>query len=98
MRIDLHYGPQSTEHADRSRNSNLDGTASASGNKLQTEDRAQISGAHVQVQALVAEALRSPDSREQRVQSLREAVLNGKFQVDSRQTAGAVMEHMRIAR
>lgn len=48
----------------------------------------------MQVQALVAEAMRSPEVREQRVQALRAAVRDGKFQPDPKQTAGALMSHM----
>src|ERR1700719_2708653 len=58
------------------------------------EDSAQLSGAHVQVQALVAQALQFPEVRKEKVDALRQAVLSGSYQPTSKQVAEAVFAHL----
>jgi flagellar biosynthesis anti-sigma factor FlgM len=94
MRIDFHYGPQSTEPPDRS-SAKADGRATISYSKSEaSQDQAQISDTHMQVQALTAEALRPSEVRHQRIQSLREAIRTGQFQANPQETAGALISHM----
>jgi flagellar biosynthesis anti-sigma factor FlgM len=94
MRIDLRYGPQSTPDLD---NKVQDGTT-ASGTALskvqQGEDLAQLSGAHVQVQALASQTSQLPEVREERVQSLRQSVLSGEYRPDPEKVGAALLSYM----
>ncbi len=58
------------------------------------EDQAQLSGAHVQVQALAAQAAQFPEIRGEKVNALRQVVLDGSYQRSSEQVAGALFDHM----
>jgi flagellar biosynthesis anti-sigma factor FlgM len=68
----------------------------ASASSALGEDSAQLSGAHVQVQALVAQALQFPEVRQEKVAALRQAVLSGSYQPTSQQVAGAVLAHLAV--
>jgi flagellar biosynthesis anti-sigma factor FlgM len=98
MRIDLNPGAQPLPESSRTGNQNAasgDTRASASSNLLGA-DQAQLSGAHVQVQALVAQALQFPEIRQDKVNSLRQVVLDGNYQPGSKQIAEAVLAHFRV--
>jgi flagellar biosynthesis anti-sigma factor FlgM len=58
------------------------------------EDQAQLSGAHVQVQALTAQVLQFPEIRQEKVNTLRQLVLGGSYQPSANQLAEAVLAHM----
>jgi anti-sigma28 factor (negative regulator of flagellin synthesis) len=58
------------------------------------EDQAQLSGVHVHIQALVAQALHSPEIRQEKVSALRQAVLGGGYQSTPDQIAQALFDHM----
>ena len=93
MRIDLHYGPQAAPESSRGAQNST--AAASSSNRVQSgEDQAQLSGAHVQVEALAAQAAQLPEIREDRVQSLRDAVQSGQYKTDPQKLAGALVEHM----
>ncbi len=73
--------------------------ASASASRgLGGEDQTDLSGAHAQVQALVAEASQLPEVREERVQALRQAVERGGYSTSPEAVAGALVGHMLAAR
>jgi flagellar biosynthesis anti-sigma factor FlgM len=98
MRIDPNYGPQGASENDRtgaqngtvSNNSSL--TSIAGG--LAGEDSAHLSGAHVQVAALAAQASQLPEIRQERVQSLRQTVQRGEYNPPPEQVAGSLVEAM----
>jgi len=96
MRIDLHYGPPTASEL-RS-GSTVNGPASGEGAERAAsgEDQAVLSGAHVQVAALAAQASQLPEIREERVQALRHAVASGEYHPDPQEVAGAVIEHLAI--
>ena len=96
MRIDLNYAPQAASETNRSSVQNA-ATGSSAGTDL-GEDQAQLSGAHVQVQALATLASQMPDVRQERVQSLRHAVVNGQYQVRPDEVAGALLAHLTAER
>jgi flagellar biosynthesis anti-sigma factor FlgM len=96
MRIDLNYAPPTTSETNRSVQNAAAGT-SAAGADL-GEDQAQLSGAHVQVQALATLASQLPEVREERVQTLRQAVSNGQYQVSPDEVAGALLAHLTAQR
>ena len=58
------------------------------------EDSAQLSGAQVQVQALVAQALQFPEVRQEKVDALRQSVFGGSYQPTAKQVAEAVFAHL----
>jgi len=91
MRIDFQYNPQPLLEANRT------GSQSApAANPLATpagEDQAQWSG-QPQVEALAAQASQLPEIREQRVESLRQAVASGSYSPDTDQVAGAMLDEM----
>jgi negative regulator of flagellin synthesis FlgM len=98
MRIDSNQtAPSLPETGQSGRSSN----AGASSRETQVsvggalgEDSAQLSGAHVQVQALVEQALQFPEVRQEKVDALRQSVLSGSYQPTSKQVAEAVFAHL----
>ncbi|HEV2469727.1 MAG TPA: flagellar biosynthesis anti-sigma factor FlgM [Candidatus Sulfotelmatobacter sp.] len=93
MRIDFHYGPQATESS-RSTQSNAATNSAATSKMPSGEDQTWLSEAHLEVQALAARACQLPEVREERVQSLRVALLSGRYQTSPEQTSGALLAHM----
>jgi flagellar biosynthesis anti-sigma factor FlgM len=98
MRIDLNSASQALLESNRS-NAASDAAAGNSSPSnglagLGGEDQAELSGAHVQAQALVAQAAQLPEVRQERVQSLRQAIQSGRYQSSLDEVAGAVVAHM----
>lgn len=94
MRIDSSQGAQALPESPAANNtaSAKAGAAAASGTSSPLgEDQAQLSGGHVQIQALVGQALQLPEIRLERVQALRQAVASGKYQPTSEEVAGALL-------
>jgi len=60
------------------------------------EDQAQLSGTHVQVQALAAQASQLPEVRQEKVSALRQAILGGSYHPDPEQVADALLSHMYV--
>jgi flagellar biosynthesis anti-sigma factor FlgM len=100
MRVDLNAGPQSLPESDRAASASgsssgpNSASASSGASSVSSEDQAELSGAHAQVQALVAQAAQLPEVRQERVQSLRQAIQSGGYHSTPEQIAGAVFEHM----
>lgn len=95
MRIDFHYDPQPASQAEPNR-----AQTARNGERvppsLAAADQAQLSGAHIQVQALAGQAAQLPDIRAERVQSLREALASGHYRFEAHKTAGAIVSHMLV--
>jgi flagellar biosynthesis anti-sigma factor FlgM len=99
MRIDGNAGAQGVPESSRSSNQTPAGgeaRAAASGVSASAEDQAQLSGLHVQVQALTAQALQLPEIRQDKVNALRQVVLSGNYQPSAEQTAGALFMHLLV--
>jgi flagellar biosynthesis anti-sigma factor FlgM len=97
MRVDLNHGAQSLPQTERSATENdpASSTSEASGSsQAPGVDQAQLSGAHTQVAALAAQAAQLPEVREERVQSLRQALLGGRYSTTATQVAGAMFDHL----
>jgi flagellar biosynthesis anti-sigma factor FlgM len=95
MRIDFHYGPQSTQQSEHSNGSNrADHTTVAKNQPSVSDDLAQVSGTRVQVQALAAKVLQLPALRQERIAALRNAIQSGQFRPDAEQTASALLGDM----
>lgn len=108
MRIDSNQGTQAPAESDRTASqraasagatsaetTSADPRASSSG--VLGEDQAQLSGAYTQVQVLAAQALQFPEVRQEKVNALRQVVLNGSYRPSSNQVAEAVFTHMLVA-
>jgi negative regulator of flagellin synthesis FlgM len=98
MRIDPNQGAPSLSESSRSAQpqqspANKGNGVTAGGSAL-GEDQAQLSGTHVQIQALTAQALQFPEVRQEKVNALRQVVSNGTYQPGSKQMADAVFSHM----
>jgi flagellar biosynthesis anti-sigma factor FlgM len=96
MRIDLNYGPQPVTESGFS---NAPGSAAAhsSGGVSAGDDEAQLSGTHVQVEALAGQAAQLPEVRQERVSALRQAVASGQYQPATESVSGAMFDHMMVA-
>ena len=102
MRIDFNYTQREPERSSQSGASNASATAGAP-KGAQTapsvgEDQTQLSGTHLQVQALATQASQLPEIRQARVESLRQAVLGGQYRPEPEQVAGALVDHMIFGR
>jgi flagellar biosynthesis anti-sigma factor FlgM len=106
MRIDSNQALPQLPESGRSSNPNpasADSRASGTsvpGNVLGGvlgEDQAQLSGGQVQVQALAAQALQFPEVRQEKVNSLRQSILDGRYQAGSNQVAEALFAHLLVA-
>jgi flagellar biosynthesis anti-sigma factor FlgM len=97
MRIDTNQAAPLPE-SNRSGNSHPAsvGTRASTSTAL-GEDSAQLSGTHVQVRALVAQALQFPEVRQEKVSALQQSVLGGSYQPSSSQVAEAVFGHMLVS-
>jgi flagellar biosynthesis anti-sigma factor FlgM len=101
MRIDLNPGAQPLPESSRSTSQSSAasaGSAGAAATSALGEDQAQLSGAHAQVQSLVAHALQLPEIRQEKVNALRQAVLGGGYQPSSTQVAAALFAHLVVER
>ncbi len=94
MRIDFNHGQQQVPESSRNNAASAGPVASSPASSGSGEDQAQLSGAHVQVQALAAQALQLPEVRAERVQALRQAVQSGQYHPGPEQVAGAMLVHM----
>jgi flagellar biosynthesis anti-sigma factor FlgM len=105
MRIDSQYNPQSAPEPNRANALANSSTASSTVAAADTsavaspgEDQAQLSGAYVSAEALSSQALQLPEIREQKVQSLRQAVLSGQYQASPQNVAQALFAHMAVGK
>lgn len=97
MTINPNSGAESLPESGRVRNQDpARPSASSYSSTSWGEDHAQLSGAHVQVQALAARALQLPEVRHERISALRRPVLGGTYQPDAEQVADALLTHMLV--
>jgi negative regulator of flagellin synthesis FlgM len=98
MRINFHSGPQPAAEPESNCRSSAQTAGRPARNSGTAEDQAQLSAAHVQVQALAAQATQQPEIRAEKVQSLREALAKGEYRVEPEKLAGALISHMLVQR
>jgi flagellar biosynthesis anti-sigma factor FlgM len=94
MRIDSNRGAQSAAETDRTSAQGGAAANNSSGAGAIGEDQAQLSGAHTQVAALAAQAAQLPEIREERVQSLRQAVSSGQYDAPPEKVASAMLTYL----
>jgi flagellar biosynthesis anti-sigma factor FlgM len=56
------------------------------------QDQAQLSGLHLQVQALVAQAAQLPETTQDKINALRQAVNRGDYKPSPERVAGALFD------
>jgi flagellar biosynthesis anti-sigma factor FlgM len=83
--------PDSNRNGNPSLASNSAGSASSS---LLGEDQASLSGTPGQFEAVASEAAQFPEIRQERVNALRQSVLEGSYKPTSDQIAGSIFEHL----
>jgi flagellar biosynthesis anti-sigma factor FlgM len=99
MRINLNQpaplseSSRSAEQARANPNSSSPGSSGIAEDVL-GQDQAQLSGTHIQVQVLTAQALQFPEIRQEKVNALRQVLLDGTYRPSSHQVANAVFDHM----
>ncbi|HEY6769639.1 MAG TPA: flagellar biosynthesis anti-sigma factor FlgM [Candidatus Sulfotelmatobacter sp.] len=97
MRINPDHGVQILSNSSRSGTS-----ARAESNQLPSianllsADQAQLSGAVTQVAALTAHALQLPEIRQERVQTLRDAVQTGNYAPNPQDVAAAILNSVAL--
>jgi len=94
MRINQNPAAQPAESGRARTQSAASDDARASASSPFGADEAQLSGTHVQVQALAAQATQLPEIRQEKVTALRQVVLGGSYQPGAEQVATALFEHM----
>ncbi|HUO13791.1 MAG TPA: flagellar biosynthesis anti-sigma factor FlgM [Verrucomicrobiae bacterium] len=93
MRIEGQYGAQAAAEADRSSVSKVTARATSSNPNI-GEDQTQLSEVHAQVAGLTAQALQTPELRQERVAALRLSVQSGQYRPSPEAVAGAIVAHM----
>jgi flagellar biosynthesis anti-sigma factor FlgM len=94
MRVNPSQGAQPLPESDRTSNQNPGSNNRSSGTSPLGEDQAQLSGGYVQAQTLAAQVAQFPEIRQEKVNALRQVVLDGSYQRSSKQVAGALFDHM----
>jgi flagellar biosynthesis anti-sigma factor FlgM len=96
MRINPYFGPQQTAETGRDKQTSQ---ANASSARVEAApDQAQLSGAHIQVQVLAAQASQLPEVREAKISALRDAVQSGHYRPDAGKIARGLMSEMFLSR
>lgn len=96
MRIDSNQSGQTVSESNQPAGAAAGGGPSVNLNL--NENQAQLSGTHVLVQALVAEAAQLPEVRQEKVNALRQSVQSGDYKPDPAQVAGALVSHLGVSR
>jgi flagellar biosynthesis anti-sigma factor FlgM len=97
MRINSSQEAQPLPESDRTSNQSPAGNNNrASAGSPLGEDQAQLSGGHGQVQALAAQVAQFPEIRQEKVNALRQVVLEGSYRRSPTQIAGALFDHMAV--
>lgn len=95
MRIDPNQGAQAPPESGRAASQRLaSAAAQAATGGAPGADQAELSGAHLQVQALTAQALQFPEVRQEKVNALRQVVEDGGYQPGAGQVANAIFDHL----
>jgi flagellar biosynthesis anti-sigma factor FlgM len=97
MRIDLNHAAQPLPESSRTNQGPQPrASANSAAGSVLGQDQAQLSGAHVQIQALAAQASQLPEVRQERVQALRQVVQSGNYHPRPEDVAEAMMAHMKV--
>lgn len=101
MRVDPNPASQPLLESERNSNTRAPSgesqpAASHAAGSVLGEDQADLSSASAQVQALVSQASQLPDTRQETVNALRQAILGGSYQSGPTQISEALFAHMLV--
>jgi len=97
MRVHPDYAAQQVQENNRTQGQSSPAPGLTAGSSANLgEDQALLSGAHTQVQALAAQASQLPEAREDRVQTLRQAVESGEYNPSPENVAGAIFSQLLV--
>jgi len=96
MRINPYFGPQQTPETGRDKQSSQPNASPV--RATPDSDQAQLSGAHIQVQALAAQVSQLPEVRQEKVSALREAVQSGHYRPNPANIAHGLMSELFLSR
>lgn len=68
-------------------------SGSLAGTQISTEDRTTLSTDSQSVQSLTSQALNSPEIRQDKVDTLRQSVSSGEYQVSAKAIANAIIDN-----
>jgi negative regulator of flagellin synthesis FlgM len=88
MRIDSNQGAQRL--LENSLGANQSPNRASSAGSSVSGDQAELSGVHLQIQALVAQAAQLPEVRQEKVNALRQAVASGNYRPSPEQVSEAL--------
>jgi flagellar biosynthesis anti-sigma factor FlgM len=91
MKIELN-GPATSQLPSESVGSRVSGSGTSS-TQNSAEDRITFHSDGASIQSFTSQALRSPEVRQSTVQSLRQSVSSGQYNVDTARTANAIVSN-----
>lgn len=91
MRIDL-YNSMASEIANEQNSNQVQSRSVQSSDAGDTGDRTTLSSGSGPVNALVSQAMSSPEIRQDKVQHLQQAISSGKYQIEPDKIAGAMID------
>jgi negative regulator of flagellin synthesis FlgM len=91
MRIDL-YNSAASQISSEPNSQQVSAQNTANSGQVGTEDRATLTSDSTSVGSLVSTALKSPQVRQDKVDSLRQAVSSGQYQLDPQKIAASMVD------
>ena len=91
MRIDL-YNSAASQISSEPNSQQVSAQNTANSGHVDTEDRATLTSDSTSVGSLVSTALNSPQVRQDKVDSLRQAVSSGQYQIDPQKIAASMID------
>ena len=91
MRIDL-FNPSAAQIAGEANTQPAKTGNAPTLDSSSAEDRTTLTSGSAAVNSLVSEAMKTPEIRQDKVQSLQQAISNGQYQLDPYQIAGAMID------
>lgn len=91
MRVDL-YNSAASQASDELSSQQISTQTAVQSSQVAGEDRATLTSDSTSLETLVSTALNSPEIRQDTVDSLRQAVSNGQYEIDPGQIAASILD------
>lgn len=91
MRIDL-FNSAATQITGEANSQSASTRGIAAGDSESTGDRTTLTSGSAAISSLVSQAMSTPAIRQDKVQSLQQAIANGQYSIDPHQIAGAMID------
>jgi flagellar biosynthesis anti-sigma factor FlgM len=91
MRVDL-YNSAASQASDELSSQQISTQTAVQSSQVAGEDRATLTSDSTSLETLVSTALSSPEIRQDTVDSLRQAVSNGQYEIDPGQIAASILD------